>query len=143
MQRWAQPNNHPTTRLTLASFGHSWVAGSTRFLTAASLGGFDSNSLCAAHLQVVITNLTVENEVPIPLDGGSLYFTYSVRWTESHIMYEQRFRRYLDNQFFEHKVVSRGEWEGHRDIRVGREGIASNFPWSPTKSDTSYMVTNP
>ena len=54
--------------------------------------------------RVVVTNLTVENEVPIPLDGGVLYLTYSVKWSESPVPYEQRFRRYLDNQFFEHKI---------------------------------------
>eukprot|EP00667_Euglena_gracilis_P006954 EG_transcript_7022 len=54
--------------------------------------------------RIVMANLTVENEVPISREGGLLYFTYSVRWTESQVPYEQRFRRYLDNQFFEHKI---------------------------------------
>eukprot|EP01004_Peranema_trichophorum_P002590 NODE_1637_length_1869_cov_47.603093_g1385_i0.p1 GENE.NODE_1637_length_1869_cov_47.603093_g1385_i0~~NODE_1637_length_1869_cov_47.603093_g1385_i0.p1 ORF type:complete len:595 (+),score=56.73 NODE_1637_length_1869_cov_47.603093_g1385_i0:33-1787(+) len=54
--------------------------------------------------QIVLANLTVDNEVPIPLEGGQLDFTYSVTWSSSIIPYEHRFWRYLDNQFFEHKI---------------------------------------
>eukprot|EP00993_Chasmostoma_nieuportense_P007328 NODE_811_length_1848_cov_104.590936_g757_i0.p1 GENE.NODE_811_length_1848_cov_104.590936_g757_i0~~NODE_811_length_1848_cov_104.590936_g757_i0.p1 ORF type:complete len:584 (-),score=133.83 NODE_811_length_1848_cov_104.590936_g757_i0:47-1798(-) len=53
--------------------------------------------------RIVLANLTAEHEAPIPTTGV-LNFTYSVQWTESKISYEQRFRRYLDNHFFEHKI---------------------------------------
>jgi transmembrane 9 superfamily protein 3 len=54
--------------------------------------------------RVVMANLSIANEVPISPEGGLLYFTYSVSWTPSTVPYEHRFRRYLDNQFFEHKI---------------------------------------
>eukprot|EP01060_Flectonema_neradi_P030386 TRINITY_DN439_c2_g1_i2.p1 TRINITY_DN439_c2_g1~~TRINITY_DN439_c2_g1_i2.p1 ORF type:complete len:576 (+),score=77.79 TRINITY_DN439_c2_g1_i2:63-1790(+) len=54
--------------------------------------------------RIIIANLTAENKVPIPVDGGSLSFTYSIHWEEVDTPFEKRFRRYLDESFFEHKI---------------------------------------
>ena len=54
--------------------------------------------------KVVVANLTAEDKVEIPLEGGELKFTYSVDWAPSTVQFEGRFRRYLDESFFEHRI---------------------------------------
>jgi transmembrane 9 superfamily protein 3 len=54
--------------------------------------------------RIVVANLTAENDVPIPPKGGPLEFTYSVEWSSSRVSFENRFRRYLDDTFFEHRI---------------------------------------
>eukprot|EP00906_Rhabdomonas_costata_P000764 RCo001006 len=55
--------------------------------------------------RIVMVNLTTVSEAPVPAtEGGELTFTYSVKWVPSPLKYEQRFRRYLENEFFEHKI---------------------------------------
>lgn len=53
--------------------------------------------------QIIEANLTSEN--PVPIDFGSkLQFTYSVQWIPSSKSFESRFNRYLEYDFFEHKI---------------------------------------
>eukprot|EP00659_Diplonema_papillatum_P017447 gene17447-26817_t len=59
--------------------------------------GFNGN-------QIVIANLTAAVKVPVPVGGGELTFTYSVEWHECAVEFSQRFRRYLDERFFENKI---------------------------------------
>lgn len=48
-------------------------------------------------------NLTSEN--PVPLEAGQkLQFTYSVQWVPTTHPFETRFNRYLEYDFFEHKI---------------------------------------
>eukprot|EP00662_Eupelagonemidae_sp_cell21_P035463 gene35463-52876_t len=54
--------------------------------------------------RVVVANLTVEDPREVPADGGEFEFSYSVEWTESRVAFAERFRRYLDESFFEHKI---------------------------------------
>jgi len=53
--------------------------------------------------RVIEVNLTSENPVPIEI-GKKLEFTYSVNWKVSDKSFEQRFDRYLEYDFFEHKI---------------------------------------
>eukprot|EP01059_Diplonema_ambulator_P002702 TRINITY_DN12349_c0_g1_i1.p1 TRINITY_DN12349_c0_g1~~TRINITY_DN12349_c0_g1_i1.p1 ORF type:complete len:589 (+),score=207.79 TRINITY_DN12349_c0_g1_i1:44-1768(+) len=53
--------------------------------------------------QIVLVNLTAENKVAVR-EGIELEFTYSVEWEESRIKFDNRFRRYLDESFFEHNI---------------------------------------
>jgi len=49
-------------------------------------------------------NLSYSKEVaPLKL-GTKVEFTYDVKWTKSDIDFEDRFDRYLDDDFFKHKV---------------------------------------
>ena len=48
-------------------------------------------------------NLTSENPVPIE-PGRKLEFTYSVHWTPTSKSFPNRFNRYLEYDFFEHKI---------------------------------------
>ena len=48
-------------------------------------------------------NLTSENPVPIEA-GQDLSFTYSVHWHETSKAFDTRFNRYLEYDFFEHKI---------------------------------------
>jgi len=52
--------------------------------------------------RVIEVNLTSEN--PIPLEKGTVPFTYSVSWHKTEIPFEQRFDKYLDDNFFEHQI---------------------------------------
>lgn len=58
--------------------------------------------------QIVGVNLTSGNPVKLVLPTASkelpLDFTYSVRWAPSTLPFAQRFDRYLDSEFFEHKI---------------------------------------
>jgi transmembrane 9 superfamily protein 3 len=54
--------------------------------------------------RILQLNLTSENPQPIKR-GTQLDFTYSVEWREMHgVKWEDRFKRYLDNNFFEHQI---------------------------------------
>eukprot|EP00760_Papus_ankaliazontas_P011533 PhM_4_TR14837/c0_g1_i1/m.12118/K17087/TM9SF3; transmembrane 9 superfamily member 3 len=61
-------------------------------------------SLARNGARLVLANLTAEEEVPVPVGGGSIDFSYSVDWTTSGIEFDNRFRRYLDDSFFEHRI---------------------------------------
>jgi transmembrane 9 superfamily protein 3 len=52
---------------------------------------------------IVEVNLTSENPIPIK-EGTSFTFTYSVKWLQSKRTFSTRFRKYLDYNFFEHKI---------------------------------------
>lgn len=53
--------------------------------------------------RVIEVNLTSENPVPIEI-GQSLKFTYTAKWKETNKPFERRFDRYLEYDFFEHKI---------------------------------------
>jgi hypothetical protein len=53
--------------------------------------------------KIVEVNLTAQNPVLIKTDS-SLTFTYSVQWVKSETTFEHRFHKYLDDNFFEHKI---------------------------------------
>jgi len=53
--------------------------------------------------QIIEVNLTSEN--PEPITAGKAYqFTYTVKWTKTDKTFDGRFDRYLEYDFFEHKV---------------------------------------
>jgi transmembrane 9 superfamily protein 3 len=58
--------------------------------------------------QIVGVNLTTGTPVKLSLPPDSkelrLEFTYSVRWAQSTLPFANRFDRYLDSEFFEHKI---------------------------------------
>ena len=66
---------------------------------------FTHRSLSIAHNanRILEVNLTSENPVPIEV-GRKLEFTYSVHWKQSTKPFENRFDRYLEYDFFEHKI---------------------------------------
>ena len=47
--------------------------------------------------------LTTENKMKLSPDA-SMPFTYEVVWTESTVAFEDRFDKYLDPNFFQHRV---------------------------------------
>ena len=53
--------------------------------------------------QIVDVNLTSENKVKLE-KGAVLSFTYEVNWKTSVIKFEDRFDKYLDPNFFQHRV---------------------------------------
>jgi transmembrane 9 superfamily protein 3 len=55
--------------------------------------------------QIVDVNLTSENKVKLKLDA-KIPFTYEVNWKRSSIKFEDRFDKYLDPNFFQHRVSS-------------------------------------
>jgi len=66
---------------------------------------FTHRSLSIAYSgnRIIEVNLTSENPVPIEA-GQQLSFTYSVHWKETTKSFEKRFNRYLEYDFFEHKI---------------------------------------
>eukprot|EP00955_Chlamydomonas_euryale_P040375 351669-Chlamydomonas_euryale.AAC.9 len=59
-----------------------------------------------ADTQIIHVNLTSEDAVPVA-EGAELSFTYSVNWVPTSTPFHRRFERYLDYNFFEHKVWGR------------------------------------
>ena len=53
--------------------------------------------------QIVDVNLTSEGRVKLEPDA-KIPFTYEVVWKESHIKFQDRFDKYLDPNFFQHRV---------------------------------------
>jgi len=53
--------------------------------------------------RIIEVNLTSENPVPIE-NGQKLEFTYSVTWKQTTKPFDSRFNRYLEYDFFEHKI---------------------------------------
>lgn len=53
--------------------------------------------------QIVDVNLTSENKVRLE-KGAVLSFTYEVSWKPSSIKFEDRFDKYLDPNFFQHRI---------------------------------------
>lgn len=66
---------------------------------------FTHRSLSVAHNgpRIIEVNLTSENPVPVEA-GRALQFTYSVRWRPTAAPFGSRFNRYLEYDFFEHKI---------------------------------------
>ena len=66
---------------------------------------FTHRSLSIAYSgdKIIEVNLTSENPVPIEANK-KLEFTYSVHWKLSDKAFENRFDRYLEYDFFEHKI---------------------------------------
>lgn len=65
--------------------------------------------------QIIQVNLTSENPQPLVV-GGTLEFTYSIRWQPSSIAFSKRFERYLDYNFFEHQAR---HWGSTLRLRLG------------------------
>jgi len=53
--------------------------------------------------QVIHVNLTTEQPTEIR-PGAELVFTYEVHWHPTNTPFSERFNRYLDSSFFEHKI---------------------------------------
>eukprot|EP00096_Caligus_rogercresseyi_P006372 TRINITY_DN2275_c0_g1_i1.p1 TRINITY_DN2275_c0_g1~~TRINITY_DN2275_c0_g1_i1.p1 ORF type:complete len:597 (-),score=174.44 TRINITY_DN2275_c0_g1_i1:192-1982(-) len=53
--------------------------------------------------QIIDVNFTSENRVPLR-EGVVLHFTYEVIWKESNVDFDDRFDRYLDPNFFQHRI---------------------------------------
>lgn len=53
--------------------------------------------------QIVDVNLTSENKVKL-VQGARIPFSYEVNWKESNVKFEDRFDKYLDPNFFQHRV---------------------------------------
>lgn len=53
--------------------------------------------------QIVDVNLTSENKVKLEPDAP-ISFSYEVNWKKSNIKFEDRFDKYLDPNFFQHRV---------------------------------------
>jgi transmembrane 9 superfamily protein 3 len=54
--------------------------------------------------QIISVNLTMGGRYPILESSQYPEFTYSVSWFESSDYFADRFDRYLDSEFFEHKI---------------------------------------
>ncbi|KMQ93005.1 transmembrane 9 superfamily member 3 [Lasius niger] len=53
--------------------------------------------------QIVDVNLTSENKVKL-VQGARIPFSYEVNWKKSNIKFEDRFDKYLDPNFFQHRI---------------------------------------
>lgn len=53
--------------------------------------------------QIVDVNLTSENKVKL-VQGAHIPFSYEVNWKKSNVKFEDRFDKYLDPNFFQHRV---------------------------------------
>lgn len=53
--------------------------------------------------QIVDVNLTSENKIRLA-EGVAIPFTYEVNWKKSSVKFEDRFDKYLDPNFFQHRI---------------------------------------
>jgi len=53
--------------------------------------------------RVIDLNLTSEHAIELK-EGMEVDFTYSVKWTQSPVQFENRWEKYLDKGFFEHQI---------------------------------------
>ncbi|KAJ8870562.1 hypothetical protein PR048_029585 [Dryococelus australis] len=53
--------------------------------------------------QIVDVNLTSENKAKLTV-GAKIPFTYEVNWKKSNVKFEDRFDKYLDPNFFQHRI---------------------------------------
>lgn len=53
--------------------------------------------------QIVDVNLTSDNRVKL-VQGARIPFSYEINWKKSNIKFEDRFDKYLDPNFFQHRV---------------------------------------
>ena len=53
--------------------------------------------------RIVDVNMTNENKVKLEL-GASVPFTYEVTWKASNVKFHDRFDKYLDPSFFQHRI---------------------------------------
>lgn len=53
--------------------------------------------------RIVDVNLTSESKKKL-VEGTTIGFTYEVNWKKSNIKFEDRFDKYLDPNFFQHRV---------------------------------------
>ncbi|KAL6431987.1 hypothetical protein ACFW04_007434 [Cataglyphis niger] len=53
--------------------------------------------------QIVDVNLTSENKVKL-VQGARIPFSYEVNWKKSNVKFEDRFDKYLDPNFFQHRI---------------------------------------
>lgn len=53
--------------------------------------------------RIVDVNLTSEAKVELKI-GTKVKFTYEVNWKPSNVKFEDRFNKYLDPNFFQHRV---------------------------------------
>jgi hypothetical protein len=58
-------------------------------------------------VQIIHVNLTSTHPVPL-VAGSQIAFTFAVNWLPTLTPFESRFERYLDYNFFEHKVGGAG-----------------------------------
>lgn len=56
--------------------------------------------------QIVDVNLTSENKMKLVKDA-KIPFTYEVNWKKSNVKFKDRFDKYLDPHFFQHRVSSK------------------------------------
>lgn len=59
--------------------------------------------------QIVDVNLTSENKIELH-PGKEINFSYEVNWKKSSIKFEDRFDKYLDPNFFQHRVNKLTLW---------------------------------
>jgi transmembrane 9 superfamily protein 3 len=53
--------------------------------------------------QIVDVNMTTENKVELK-QGIKIPFSYEIIWKKSNVKYEDRFDKYLDPNFFQHRI---------------------------------------
>lgn len=57
-------------------------------------------------MQVIEANVTNDNSHQLVEPGVTLEFTYSANWYPTDIDFDDRFEKYLDDDFFEHQVCN-------------------------------------
>lgn len=60
-------------------------------------------------VQIIHVNLTSTEPVALK-DGAAVAFTFAVNWLPTVTPFKSRFERYLDYNFFEHKVSQGSDW---------------------------------
>lgn len=59
--------------------------------------------------QIVDVNIVTEKK-QLLASGAQIRFTYEVNWKPSNIKFENRFDKYLDPNFFQHRVSKLTNW---------------------------------
>lgn len=87
--------------------------------------------------QVVDVNLTTDGRVDIR-PGAEITYTYEVQWSKSEIDFSKRFDKYLDPNFFQHRVKTRIVvlWIKNLYFRFTGSQSSTASWWSCSSSDS-------
>jgi len=55
--------------------------------------------------QIIDVNLVADDKKELLTVGAKISFTYEVSWKASNVHFKNRFEKYLDPNFFQHRVI--------------------------------------
>ncbi|CAG0903956.1 unnamed protein product [Cyprideis torosa] len=93
--------------------------------------------------QIVDVNLTSEKKVALKL-GEQIPFTYEVKWVPSSVKFDDRFDKYLDPSFFQHRDLNRYSRD-EKDVELDdmEKDLGDEYGWKQVHGDVFRAPSYP